>query len=88
MLQRDETGKPEPEIQLHGFVVGAEMIESVSPQAVVNKLSDALQFVEGVGRIDVQYLGPIELVDPTSPQGDGASKEWPEMTSTTSVVED
>lgn len=67
---------------LHGFIVGAELTPGVDLQQVVNKLGDALQFVEGVGRIDVEYLGQIELKEPepntNASQGDGCSPtEWP-----------
>ena len=67
MLQRDENGKPTPKTKLHGFLTGVEVSEGVDLQSIINHISDALAFMEGVGRSDTEWLGEIELV-PVQPQ--------------------
>lgn len=49
------------ETTLHGFLVGAEVAANgPSAEDIANKLADSLQFVEHVGRIDVDYLGTAD----------------------------
>jgi len=47
----------------HGFIIHVEVEDGVSPESISEKLAGALTFVEGVGPVDVTYLGEIELVD-------------------------
>lgn len=48
----------------HGFLLAAEVEEGskVTSKDMAYKLSDALTGIEGVGRVEVEYLGEIEVV--------------------------
>lgn len=49
---------------LQGFLVGVELVESqITPEQVAAKLADSLAWTEGVGNVDVEQLGEIEIVD-------------------------
>ena len=50
--------------RLYGFLVGVEIEDGrdATPETVAMKLSDALSFVEGVGLVDVDFLGEVEQV--------------------------
>jgi len=62
MLQRD--GGP---INLFGFLVGVEIEEggSTTPEQVTMRLADGLSWMEGIGKVEVENLGKIEVVDET-----------------------
>ena len=65
MLQRDS--KP---ISTYGFLVAVEIEKGVDPQWVAQKLGDALLWSEGIGTVDVETLGIIEIVnDDAQPEG-------------------
>lgn len=44
----------------HGFLIAVEVAADVSIDHLQNKLSDALQWVEGVGKIEVEHLGELD----------------------------
>jgi len=59
MLPRD--ADPE-KVKLIGFLVGAEVLtDEVSNEYLLNKIADSIAHVEGVGRIDVEILGEMEV---------------------------
>lgn len=61
MLQRDESGAGTPiAAQAHGFIFDVEIQENgPSPERIVEKVADALMWVEGCGEVNVGYLGPM-----------------------------
>ena len=60
MLQR---GKDNP-ISLHGFLVGVELVDGIAtPEQISLRLADSLGFMEGIGHVDVEALGIIEVID-------------------------
>lgn len=84
-----------PSVQVHGFVVGVEIEAKVLLQEIVNKLSDSLTFVEGTGRVDVQYLGQVCMDETTPPDEVIANSnltpgtaDWPALPTETTDVED
>lgn len=59
MLRRD--GDPK-KLKLIGFLLGAEVqIDEVDIKYLSDKLTDALTSIEGVGRVDVEVLGEMEI---------------------------
>ncbi len=65
MLQRDESGASVPEtLVAHGFIFDVECgAKAPSPERIGEIIADALMWVEGCGKINVGYLGPMEAVD-------------------------
>jgi len=60
MLQR---GKDSPLI-MHGFLIGVQLVDDViTPEEVARKLADSLSWVEGIGEVDVESLGKIDVVN-------------------------
>lgn len=59
MLQR---GK-DTSTYIHGFLVGVEMEEGAptSAEQVALRLADACSFMEGIGKIDVESLGKLDI---------------------------
>ena len=49
-----------------GFLVAVELEEGLSPEKVVQKLGDALLWVEKVGDVSVESLGEIDVYEETS----------------------
>lgn len=63
MLQRKPDGK-EPKLHTYGFLIGVELEAGVlTAEQAALRLGDALSFVEGVGRVDVDCLGEIEAYE-------------------------
>ena len=61
MLQ-SHTGKT-AELVEQGFLISVELEENAQTiDFITNKIAESLTWVEGVGRTDVHYLGPIEVV--------------------------
>lgn len=61
MLQRDESGKTAPTLTYHGFIFDVEVQEGgPSMEKIAEKVTDALMWVEGCGKVTVGYLGPME----------------------------
>jgi len=51
----------------HGFLVAVDTDDEViTPEQVVNKLSDALAWVEGTANVDIDYMGRIDNFDDPS----------------------
>lgn len=60
MLQREKG----PVTHEEGFLIAVEVQKGgPSPEDIRFKLADALSWVEGVGKTDVHYLGPVEQID-------------------------
>ena len=58
MLRQEKGDKP---VKLWGFLCGVEIAEGgPTTEYICNKLADSIQYVEGVGRIDVECLGEVE----------------------------
>lgn len=47
----------------HGFLIGVEVAGDVSIDHIRGKLADALAWVEGVGKVEVEHLGAIDTYD-------------------------
>lgn len=61
MLQKTNE---EPKLKLVGFLVGLELQDGlVDIEYIENALAGACQWIEGVGKIDVECLGEIEIVN-------------------------
>lgn len=61
-MLRDKVGE-ESKLKTHGFLLAVDTEEDVNVEHLAHKLGDALTWVEGVGNVDVNYLGEIEIVD-------------------------
>ena len=48
---------------MHGFLVAVEAEPEVDPDSIGEKMVGALTWVEGVGKVDMNYLGDIEIID-------------------------
>lgn len=57
MLNRKAALKPTRE---YAYLVSIELEDDVPPESMINKLSDAVIWVEGVGRTDIEFLGQLE----------------------------
>jgi hypothetical protein len=55
------------DISVEGFLIAAEVEKGTDIEAIGNKLADALTFMEGIGQIEVNHLGALELVDEDHP---------------------
>lgn len=51
----------------HGFIVSVELTGRVSPEQVRLKLADALTWVEGLGDVDVDWIGEIDRYPEPNP---------------------
>lgn len=61
MLQHHHTDETTtPATTTHGFILSVELTDGVSPEHVRLKLADALTWVEGIGDVDVDYLGEVD----------------------------
>lgn len=60
MLQRDEAGGS-IHLSLHAFILDVEVADNgPSSEVIINKICDALAWVEGCGAVNVGYLGPLD----------------------------
>lgn len=48
-----------------GFMIAVEVEDGTSVGHMKNKLADALTWVEGVGKVDVDYMGRISVYNET-----------------------
>ena len=56
MIQTDKT--PNPKLVTHSFMVSVEFVAGeTSPDAIGERLAESLQWIEGVGSVDVEHLG-------------------------------
>ena len=61
MLQDKSIRSP---LSIHGFILAIESDDEViNPEQIANKLSDALAWIEGVGTVDITYMGQFEEED-------------------------
>jgi hypothetical protein len=45
----------------HGFILDVAVDQTAPPPDVLGeKIADALQWIEGCGKVNVSYLGPME----------------------------
>ena len=53
----------------HGFLLSVEIYKgaAMSPEQVAMRLADSLAHVEGLGHVDVESIGDIEVVDAKHP---------------------
>ena len=59
-MRRNQSAK----VITHGFLVAVEIEEgSQSVEFLCNRLRGELAFVEGVGVVDVEHLGEIDIYD-------------------------
>lgn len=69
MLQRDEAGTP-ISLSNQAFILDVEVADNgPSSEVIINKICDALAWVEGCGAVNVGYLGPLEPETETSVKG-------------------
>lgn len=59
------------EVTMQGFLLAVEMEEGTNVEAVMNKLADALTWIEGVGAIDIDHLGMVDTYDGPEIEGAG-----------------
>jgi hypothetical protein len=62
MLRRESQ---KGDVVIHGFLLGVEVEENgpTSPEQIAARLADSLAFMEGIGKVDVEVLGKVELYD-------------------------
>jgi hypothetical protein len=69
MLQRKDSGEEVP-LETHGFLIAIECergAKGPSIDTLINKLTDGVSFMEGVGAIEVTHMGQLEGEEPGSP---------------------
>lgn len=48
----------------HGFLLAVEGDdEIITPEQIANKLGDSLAWTEGIGVVDIDYIGKIETIE-------------------------
>lgn len=48
----------------HGFIVAVEVGgEAITIDALMDKLGDALRFVDGVGQVEIEHLGELDIIE-------------------------
>jgi len=50
-------------VEVHGFLCGIELKADINIEDVMDHLADGVRYLEGVGDIDVNYLGQLEVID-------------------------
>jgi len=52
-------------ITLHGFLIAIAVEGEKDPpiEAIMDKIAGSMTWVEGIGQVDCEYLGPIEAID-------------------------
>ena len=58
MLKREDTIK-----DTLGFMVAVDVVEGMNPESIMDKLGDSISYMEGVGNIDIDYMGTLETID-------------------------
>lgn len=59
-----QNSKEQPKLKLFGFLVGIEIQDGITTaERVADALADACSWVEGVGKVDVECLGQIEIIN-------------------------
>lgn len=56
----------------HGFLIAIELSDSEPglSEAVAIRLADGPSFMEGVGKVDVEHLGKLDIYDAAEAAGD------------------
>jgi len=49
-------------LRTFGFLVAADLEEGVDPNKLANRLAEGIWHIAGVGNIDVEMLGEVEVV--------------------------
>ena len=62
-MYQHRIGDPTVVITGHGFLVYVEAAGAVNPSDIAQRLAGALTFIEGVGPVDVDYMGEIDVVE-------------------------
>ena len=61
MFQRHKDN-PTP-VTAHGFMISVDVEEGAQPiEYLTDRLAAALTFVEGVGNVDVSYIGKLDVM--------------------------
>ena len=49
----------------HGFLLSVAIYKgaAMSPEQIAMRLADSLAFIEGIGHVDVESLGEIDVID-------------------------
>lgn len=64
MLQRKPGQGADVKLRTFGFLLSAEIEQGeTTPEQVAVRLADALTFVEGVGNVQCELLGEIDVLD-------------------------
>ena len=58
MLKRGDTIK-----DTLGFMIAVDVVEGIDPESLMDKLGDSISYMEGVGNIDIDYVGTLETID-------------------------
>lgn len=64
-----DTVDPVNEVTTHGFLLAVEMADGVDVESLMNRLADALTFIDGVGTIDIDHLGQVDMFAEDAPSG-------------------
>lgn len=51
-------------LSVHGFLIGVELEAGADPNVLMKHIGDAISTYPGVGTVDIEHLGEIEVVDP------------------------
>ena len=46
-----------------GFMIAVDVVKGVDPESIMDKLGDALTWTEGVGSIDIDFMGELETIE-------------------------
>jgi len=50
-------------LQVHGFLIGIEIEDGLDLERLMRKLGETLNWYPGVGTVDIEHLGKIEVID-------------------------
>lgn len=62
MLKNKDTVAGEVVLPVHGFLVAIEVEKGTDIDKIGNTLADTLMMIEGVGGLEVNHLGEIEVM--------------------------
>ena len=54
-------------VKLHSWMVDVEVEDGTSLEAIAEKLAGALTYVEGVGYVEIEYMGELQA-EPETPE--------------------
>ncbi len=61
MLQNHTARGKDKTLMEHGYLISVQAESRVDPEVVRLKLADTLKWVEGVGEVEVTYMGDISM---------------------------